>query len=96
MQGQGPALELRRKYFRFLERHISDRFEKKIDLFLSSLSFFLVYSIFLIEKLDPEQEGKRIDMVFVSTARCSRRSNGLGYIPSHPSHPSGDSFDSSK
>ena len=30
------------------------------------------------------------DKEVVSTARCSRRSNGLGYIPSHPipSHPS--------
>ena len=30
----------------------------------------------------------------VSTTRCSRRSNGLGYIPSR--RPSGDSFDCSK
>ena len=81
MQGQGPALELRRKYFRFLERHISDRFEKKIDLFLSSLSFFLVYSIFLIEKLDPEQECKRIDMVFVYCKHCLFVTNITSILP---------------
>ena len=37
-----------------------------------------------------KQGVRTLEHQIISTARCSRRSNGLGYIrpvPSHPSHP---------